>query len=292
MALNLVDIKTIYAEDKKLKEKDVKALVKWVENQPHLPNIGDFEAILFLKKCDYRLVHSQTVVDTYFTLKRLWPDVFLERNYAKYPQQQGIFDTMIMMTLPKRTPEGYTIIFVQPLNDNMTNYKVELFMKYVHSVCMLDVYQNGPPNGHIMVHDLKHFPESFVSKMEYGLFKKFFYYDYEVLPTIQIKGLHFFNSNPKSDEIFAVFESAALKALLPLVKAHKSFDDLLKVVPKECLPKDCGGLLEPAAVLHENNKRELLKNGAFFDWHDQLMVDESKRPANNTIAQNMFGFEK
>ena len=40
MALNLVDIKTIYAEDKKLKEKDVKALVKWVENQPHLPNIG------------------------------------------------------------------------------------------------------------------------------------------------------------------------------------------------------------------------------------------------------------
>ena len=54
----------------------------------------DFEAILFLKKCDYRLIHSQTVIDTYFTLKNLWPDVFQDRNWAKSPQQQGILDTM------------------------------------------------------------------------------------------------------------------------------------------------------------------------------------------------------
>ena len=40
MALNSVDIKTIYAEDSKLEEKNVNALVKWVENQPHLPKIG------------------------------------------------------------------------------------------------------------------------------------------------------------------------------------------------------------------------------------------------------------
>ena len=42
----------------------------------------------------------------------------------------------------------------------------------------------------------------------------------------------------------------------------------------------------------EKSKSELLKNGAFFEWQDQLTVDESKRPANNTIAQNMFGFGK
>ncbi|KAJ3648396.1 hypothetical protein Zmor_020201 [Zophobas morio] len=106
MAFNLVDVKAIYAEDKNLKEKDVKALVKWVQDQPHLPNIGDFEAILFLKKCYYRLIHSQTVIDTYFTLKNLWPDVFQDRNLAKSSQQQGILDTMIIMTLPKRTPEA------------------------------------------------------------------------------------------------------------------------------------------------------------------------------------------
>ena len=45
-------------------------------------------------------------------------------------------------------------------------------------------------------------------------------------------------------------------------------------------------------VLLEKSKRELLKNGAFFDWSDQLVVDERKRPAKNVIAQNMFGFEK
>ena len=40
MAFNLVDVKTIYGEDKNLKEKDVKTVVKWVQSQPHLPNIG------------------------------------------------------------------------------------------------------------------------------------------------------------------------------------------------------------------------------------------------------------
>ncbi|KAJ3648367.1 hypothetical protein Zmor_020177 [Zophobas morio] len=252
----------------------------------------DFEAILFLKKCDYRLIHSQTVIDTYFTLKNLWPDVFQDRNWAKSPQQQGILDTMIIMTLPKRTPEGSTIIFMKALNDKMVNYKLETFFKYVHLVCMLDVYQNGPPNGHIIVQDIQPFPASFVPKMEYGPFKKFFYYDYEVLPTIQIKGMHFFNSNPKKDDIVGVLESAALKSLLPLVLPHESVDDLVKHVPKECLPQDYGGLLDTSDALHEKSKSELLKNGAFFEWQDQLTVDESKRPANNTIAQNMFGFEK
>ena len=40
MAFNLVDVEAIYTQDKNLKEQDVKALVKWVQNQPHLPNIG------------------------------------------------------------------------------------------------------------------------------------------------------------------------------------------------------------------------------------------------------------
>ncbi|KAJ3648369.1 hypothetical protein Zmor_020179 [Zophobas morio] len=159
-------------------------------------------------------------------------------------------------------------------------------------VSMLEVYQNGPPNGHVIVQDIQPFPASYVPKLEFGLFKKFFYYHHEFVPTMQVKGLHLVNTNPKMDEIMAVLESASLKSLLPLLLAHKSIDGLVKYVPRECLPQDYGGLLEPSSVLHEKSKRELLKNGAFFDWSDQLVVDERKRPAKNVIAQNMFGFEK
>ncbi|KAJ3648394.1 hypothetical protein Zmor_020200 [Zophobas morio] len=94
MAFNLVDVKTIYGENKNLKEKDVKTIVKWVQNQPHLPNIGDFDAILFLRKCHYRLFYTPSVIDTFFTSKILRPEVFLAMNFANSPQLQGILDTM------------------------------------------------------------------------------------------------------------------------------------------------------------------------------------------------------
>mgnify|MGYP005984542503 CR=1 FL=1 len=163
------------------------------------------------------------------------------------------------MTLPKRTPEGYTVIFVKALNENMINYKLETFMKYINMVCMLDVYQNGPPNGHVLIHDIEPFPECYVPKMEYKTFKKYYYYDYEVIPTMHTKALHTINTNPRMDEIIGVMEAASLKSLLPFVITHKSIDDLMKYVPKECLPEDYGGLLEPAAVLHGKNCVVILK---------------------------------
>lgn len=57
----------------------------------HFP---DFEVILFLRKCHYRLLHTQIVIDTFFTSKILWPEVFLALNFANSPQLQGILDTM------------------------------------------------------------------------------------------------------------------------------------------------------------------------------------------------------
>ena len=116
--------------------------------------------------------------------------------------------------------------------------------------CLLDVYQKGPANGHIIVYDIQHFPECFIPKMEYSFFKKFFYYDYEVIPIMQVKEMHIYNTNPRMDEIVAVFEATALKPLLPLIIVHESLDDLMKYVPKEYLPQDCGGLLEPVGTLH------------------------------------------
>ena len=157
------------------------------------------------------------------------------------------------MVLPKRTPEGNAVIFMKPLGPNMINHKVETLYKSLYMACMLDVYQKGPANGHIIVYDIQHFPECYVPKMQYGVFKKIFYYDYEIIPIMQIKAMHIYNRNPRMDEVIAVYQSAALKSLLPLIIAHKSLDDLMKYVPKECLPQDCGGLLEPVAVLQGEN---------------------------------------
>ena len=157
------------------------------------------------------------------------------------------------MVLPKRTPEGNAILFLKPLNENMINFNLESFIKYVHMVCMLDVYLNGPPNGHVSVYDIEHFPQCFIPEMDYGTLKNFFYYIEEAVPTMLVKEIHFYNTNPNRDEIVGIYESVVPKSLLRMVFTHESLDDLRKYVPKECLPEECGGLLEPAAVLHGEN---------------------------------------
>ncbi|CAH1382203.1 unnamed protein product [Tenebrio molitor] len=287
MAVSFLNVKAEYAKDKDLKEEDVQALMEWVSKQPHLPQINEAQAILFLQSCYYRNEAAKAALDTYFTVKTFCPDIFCNRNPTVSPLKDSL-NVSLFSVLPRKTPEGYSVILMKLMDPNPDVYNFAVQLKYFDMACMLYLHQHGPSNGHLILLDMKEVVFGHVTKLGPLNMKKFLYYLQEAMP-LRLKGLHYFNIVPFMDKILALMKPFMKKELMDMLYLHNGVDDLVKYVPLECLPQDYGGSVEATPILHEKVKGELLKNVAFFDWEDKLTVDESKRPGKPKNVGDIFG---
>nr|XP_015838049.1 PREDICTED: uncharacterized protein LOC655774 [Tribolium castaneum] len=289
MALNFFDPKTELTKDKNLREDDIKTLIDWVNKQAHLPKINEVQAILFLQSCNYRNEAAKSAIDSYFTVKTFCADLFGGRNPLQSPLRESL-NVALFAFLPKKTPQGDTIIFMKLMDSNPDNYNFSVQLKHFDMVCMLGLHQEGVSNGHIIVLDMKEVVFGHLTKLGPLAMKKFLYYLQEAMP-LRLKGLHYFNIVPFMDKILALMRPFMKKELLDMLYLHNTVDDLVKFVPRECLPLDYGGSVESTHVIHEKTKNKLRENCAFFDWEDKQVVDESQRAGKPKNVSDIFGVE-
>ncbi|RZC37681.1 uncharacterized protein BDFB_004462 [Asbolus verrucosus] len=289
MALNFLSVQNEYGKDKDLKENDVKALMDWVNMQPHLPQINELQAILFLQSCYYSNEAAKTAIDTYFTVRTLCPDLFGGRNPLVSPLKEGL-NVALFSILPKLTPEGYSVIFMKLMDSNPDHYNFAVQLKYFDMTCMMHLHQEGTSKGHLIVIDMKGVMFGHVTKLGPLNMKKFLYYLQEAMP-LRLKGMHYFNIVPFMDKILALMRPFMKKELMDMLYLHNTVEDLLKFVPRECLPQDYGGEAEATPILHEKIKQKITENAAFFDWEEKQVVDESKRPGKPKNVGDIFGVE-
>ncbi|KAJ3618118.1 hypothetical protein MTP99_006148 [Tenebrio molitor] len=289
MTLKLADVSTEYSKDKDLKKDDVMMLITWVNKQPHLPKINELQAILFLQCCYYRNEMAKTVIDNFFTVKTHCPEFFRERN-AMVKSVKAAMDLAIFATLPKKTPEGYTIFFVKLVDTNPNKFFLADALKCLDMICLLHLHQEGTSPGHVIIYDMTGAIFSHLARLGPLTIKKFLYYLQEAMP-LRLKGLHFFNIVPFMDKIFALMRPFMKKELMNKFHMHNSVDDLLNFIPRDCLPSDYGGTSDSASVLHEQMKTKMCDNIPFFAWEEKQTVDESARPGKPKSVNEIFGVE-
>ncbi|KAJ3651818.1 hypothetical protein Zmor_017827 [Zophobas morio] len=287
MTSTLINVKVLYDKDKCLKKEDVDYLLEWANKQQHLPKINEVQAILFLHSCYYRQELAKTTIDNFFTFKTLCSDIFTNRNPST--SMQKILEHSLVTILSKKTPEGYSVIFIKCVESNSDNFNLLDELKYINMVCMLHLYQEGPPNGYLILVDLNEMTFGHVLKMRPLLAKHFVYYLQEAMP-VRLKGIHFFNPVPFMDKILALVKPFLKNEILDALYVHETIDALTKFVPLECLPVDYGGSEETAAHLHEKIRNKLIENNAVFDWEEILRVDESKRMKESKM-NDFFGID-
>jgi hypothetical protein len=289
MTLNLADVSTEYFKDKDLKKDDVITFMSWVNKQPHLPEINELQAILFLQSCYYRNEAAKAAIDNFFTIKTHCPEFFRDRN-AMVKTVKAALDVCVFATLPKKTPEGYTIFFMKIMDNNPNKFILADILKCLDMTCLLHLHQKGTSSGHVIIFDMTGAVLGHMARLGPLTIKKFLYYLQEAMP-VRLKGLHFFNIVPFMDKIFALMRPFMKKELMSKFYMHNSVNDLVNFIPRDCLPSDYSGTSDSASVLQEQMKIKMRDNIPFFAWEEKQTVDETVRPGKPKSVNDIFGVE-
>ncbi|KAJ3651834.1 hypothetical protein Zmor_017842 [Zophobas morio] len=276
MSLHLADVSSEYEKNKHLKKEEVKKFNDWVNQQPHLPKINELQAIFFLHACYYNEDMAKKTIDNFFTIKSRHPSLFKMRNPYKSPVKESL-DVALLTPLPKKTPEGYTIMFIKIIDVTPSSLNTEAQLKMFDMTCMLHLHQYGTSDGYVVVFDMEGTSFGHLFHISPLALKKFLHYVQEGIPA-RLKRLHYVNIVPFMDKVLALIKPFVKKELYDTIYLHNTIDDLTKYVPLECLPKDYGGSAETVSDLQEKIKKKVLENVDFFEWEDKQNVDESQRP--------------
>ncbi|KAI4454617.1 alpha-tocopherol transfer protein-related [Holotrichia oblita] len=278
-----------YQKNPELKKEDVQTIQEWLEKQNHLPEIDEFEIILFLHSCSYKIEPTKVCIDNFYTIRTLCPEFFSNRDPKTNPDET--LNLLLYAPLPKLTPEGYKVIFAKLIDTNPDNYTFAGQVKVFDMATMLALHQEGTHNGIVVVTDMKGVTFSHFTKLGVVHIKNFFYYLQHAMP-VKIKGVHFLNIPSFMDKIVGLIKPFMKGELLQVLHLHTDkFDNLYKYVPKECLPKDYHGDMDSVEDLIKIQNKNILENAQYFIEDEKRIVDESKRTGSPKTGDDIFGVE-
>ncbi|KAI4454616.1 alpha-tocopherol transfer protein-related [Holotrichia oblita] len=233
------DVEAEYKKNKELSKEDVNLLKDWIEKQPHLPKISEFQIILFLHSCYYRIEPTKTCIESFYTAKSHCPDFFTNRDPVKYENE--IFQTFLIAPLQKKTRAGYQIIFCKFINTDVNKFVFSNAIKTLDMVTVLMLHQLGTAPGYVILGDLSGISFGHITKLTPTQLSKFFFYLQEALP-IRLKGFLLINIPSFIDKLMALIKPFMKNDLLNCLELYNNnFDGLYKTIPKDCLPNEYGG---------------------------------------------------
>lgn len=289
MPFKEISVNEVYNKDDGLKPEDVRSLQEWVEKQPHLPELSEFQVALFLQSCYYSNELAKITLDNYFTVKTLCPDIFGNRNPAD-PEMQAAMSCCMFTVLPELTPEGYTVLLYKLIDPNPDHFNFAMQCRAFDMITLLHLHKNGPCKGVIIVADMGGTVFGHLLKLGIVIMKKFMFYLQEALP-IRLKSLEYINIVSFMDKIVALMKPFMKSELLNSLYLHSNLETLYERVPKHLLPQDYGGNSESILILHEKYKALMNDSVDFFKYQDTQLVNESKRPGKPKNIGDIFGVE-
>ncbi|XP_017768456.1 PREDICTED: alpha-tocopherol transfer protein-like [Nicrophorus vespilloides] len=276
------DVEKEYVKCPELQKEDVTKILEWMETQPHLPKMTEMQAVLFLHSNYFDSEKSKRCIENFFTTRSRCPEFFANLN----PKEMD-FDTMLYSELPKRTPEGYKIVYAKIMDPDPDRYTFPMQIKFFDMVSMLMLNRDGTSEGQVVVHDLDGITFSHVAKMNFVQLRKFFFYLQESMP-VRIRGMHFINLGTVVEKIMSLIKPFMRKDLVKILYTHADVEGLLKYIPKECLPNNLGGEAGDVSDILRKTKEDFYENEEFFAAEELQVVDESKRPKDSNILGNSF----
>ncbi|KAJ3663846.1 hypothetical protein Zmor_008067 [Zophobas morio] len=272
------DVDEIYAKDKRIKREDVRILKEWLQKQEHLPQLTESQIIIFLHSCFYSIEQTKTNIDHFCSRRSLYHYCFRHLDEEELRTNSSV---AFIGVLPKPTPQGYAILLSKLVDLAPEKYDFAKLTRMLDMVASLYVNEHAPLEGVVIVYDTKGCSLGHVTRLNFDVMKHSTDQLRDGTP-VRIKGIHFINAMPVVDKLVGLVKPFLNDELYSLMNVHSSLNTFYKYVPQECLPEEYGGDLPSCQSLREENLSHMLNNYAFFEWHDSLLVDESRRLKKST----------
>ncbi|CAB0030981.1 unnamed protein product [Trichogramma brassicae] len=235
---------------------DLRSKLKdWLLHQPHLPqDMPEQRLEHFVISTKHSLELAKQKLDMYYTVRRLVPELFAERD----PQAQ----------------------YVTRLNESLYTFMVgDIRISECRSL------------GDIYIYDLSAMRVGHLAKLTPAILKKAEVAATKAYGA-RIKGIHFINAPNFIDRIVTLVKSAIKPKLASRVHVHSSgLDSLYEHVPKSVLPSDYGG---EQASMNELDEKWRGKLADWRDWflkEEVLNANEDLRPGPQLDVDDLFGFQ-
>ncbi|XP_014287864.1 retinol-binding protein pinta [Halyomorpha halys] len=258
--------------------KNVQKLYEWLITQPHLPHDVDYITLQkFVVNAKFLQEKAEKRVDAYFTVRRLVPYVFSNRD-PFCPEIKQCNACIYLGFLPGLTDSGARCIIVRLRDTNPENFNFISFLR--RWFFLMDIWLRDDNFVH-KIHVIVDSAESTVRHMVKISPKKVKESAacYQNVYPIGIESVIFLNACP----LVKVLLEKVLKPMLKEKIAKKiyvyadSAANFTKGLNKSMLPKEYGG---DAPTLEEINERwitEMNRNREWLMGQGSILTDETKR---------------
>lgn len=278
-----------YKKYPKLQKSEVIKLMQWLEQQPHLPNISEYEMSFFLYSCHYSVELAKQTLDTYFTTRTHCPEFFGDRDPLKSDMER-IMNVILAYPLPENTPEGFKVYIGKLIDFNLQKFSFQDGLKWFTMVFETILLQQGSEVGYIVALDMNNFSFGHFTRLNPLIMKKFLFYLQEATP-IRIQGIHLINAVSFVDKILAMMKPFLKKELLDVIHIHTTNESFYKFVPREILPVEYGGNLKNMEESYKNLCENVKKCQQYFIDDQVRKANERLRPGRPKTSSDLFGAE-
>ncbi|CAH0713620.1 unnamed protein product, partial [Brenthis ino] len=271
-------VRQFYNVDKKNILQDIETIEEWGTKQGHLAEAMKYlhremlERFYLLAKGSVE--NTKNIIEKLFTMRGMISELVLNQSFDEF---KNLLENIDVVVVPKLTPDLSRVNVIRFETGKWDDYSFQTFVRY--TFLFIDYRMHYDYNvSETFIVDLKNLRFNDLTKVSPMLIKKG---ETLTLDCYQknINGFHLLNAPSFIDTLLSIIKQALKESLVEKVHVHKCYEDLHKVLPKDCLPEDYGGLGLSISKLSEQWKecfsseeaREIAQNT------NKLFSDESKR---------------
>ncbi|CAH1397581.1 unnamed protein product [Nezara viridula] len=274
-----LEINKIHKDEIKLHQQKIEMLRKSFTLEPNtIPiNITDFQLIQFLNSVNYDVNEAKEVLKLSYRHKKENNVLFTGRNPLDTDLQEA-WSILNIFSLPQTTAQNEKIVYCGLLNPDPAVFKHLPAMKLFTMAVEASLITEGLFPGYIVILDasnisIRHVPLSTIPSI-----KKFLYFVQEGIP-LKITTVHVINVSPIVTRIYGIIKPFLKQELIQILQFHTDgLGSFHKLVPKELLPRELGGTLQPMEHYQNEFKAKVESIG---EWY---RIEEGQRRAEAVSA--------